>query len=80
MQYAGKDITLLWDNELLNLYRHLKQQEEKRALAGQNEKFNIDRMENGKLIKKMDFAPANPAFIELQQAVKNEIDKRKIKV
>ena len=80
MQYAGKDITLFWDNELLNIYHSLCKQENDRAIAGQNDKFNRDRMENGKLIKKMNFAPPNPNFIALKEAIKNEIKKRKLKV
>ena len=80
MQYAGKDITLFWDNELLNIYHSLCKQENDRAIAGQNDKFNRDRMENGKLIKKMNFAPLNLNFIALKEAIKNEIEKRKLKV
>lgn len=80
MKYAGKEISNFWDDELISIWHSLDKQEKERSLAAQHEKFNSDRMINGKSVKKIDFAPSNPNFIALKEAIKNEIDKRKLKV
>lgn len=67
MKYGNKEIRYLWDNELIDVYNNLKQAEEKRVKASQHEKF-----------KKMEFAPINPAFLELKTEIENEIRKRKL--
>lgn len=67
MKYGNKEIHYLWDSELLNAYKDCKLAEEKRQQASQHEKF-----------KKMEFAPINPAFVELKTEIENEIRKRKL--
>lgn len=67
MKYGTTEIKDLWDSQLLEIYSELVRSEEKRLKARSHEKF-----------KKMEFAPTNPAFTELKNAIINEIRKRKL--
>ena len=79
MKYRDKEISQLWDNELLAGYSSLLHQENERNKAASHEKFNKDRNINGRMVKKLEFPPANPAFLKLKQEMLNEINKRKLK-
>lgn len=67
MKINGKDISTLWDDELLAIHRQHQDMEAKRLKASTHEKF-----------KKMEFPSPNPAFVELKNAIINEIKNRKL--
>ena len=79
--WQGKDVaTQLTDDEIIAAYNTCVTQETARQAASSDAKFTADREINGKTVKKLDFAPTNPAFLELKQALQTQIDKRGLKV
>jgi len=78
MNYKGKPLEefSLW--ELEQAKYEFDYAEARRENASKHPKFNEDRVINNQKIPKMEMAEiANPAYLELKQAIHEEFKKRK---
>ena len=78
MKYKNKELSefSLW--ELEQAKYEFDHAEARRDNASKHPKFNEDRVINNQKIPKMEMAEiANPAYIELKQAIQEEFEKRK---
>jgi len=76
ISYGGKPISLysLW--ELGQFLKNIEAAEAKREKASTHVKFNVDREINGKKIPKMNFPEPNPKYLEIKNAIVEEIRKK----
>lgn len=65
MQFAGKEISELTNEQLSDLTRQLADMSDRRDKVASHSKFN-----------NMEFPPPNQAFLKLQKEVNEEIKKR----
>jgi hypothetical protein len=78
MKCGQTEISDMTDWNLLHQLKSMKESESNRLLASQHPKFNTDRTINSKTVKKQEFPAINPNFIELKNAIIEEINKRKL--
>ena len=78
MKYGLVEISDMNDLELLSSYKSMQDAEKKRNLASEHPKFNRDQVIDNKMIKPMEFPPINPKFLELKNALIEEINKRNL--
>lgn len=76
MKYLNKELSDYTLPELELIWLGLNQAEAQREEASQHPKFNMDRTLGNKVVKKLDFPPPNPAFVELKSAIAEEIRKK----
>lgn len=74
--YRGQPLSSysLWDLGLIE--KSIKEAIAKREEASNHPKFNTDRNDNGKTIKKILFPSPNIEFLKLKDAVETEIKNR----
>jgi len=78
MKYKNKELSefSLW--ELEQVKYEFDHAEARRENASKHPKFNEDRIIDNHKIPKMEMAEiANPAYLELKQAIHDEFEKRK---
>ncbi len=73
MKYYNREISDLHDLALLQAYQNCEKIEEARLEASKHRKFDKNNSKNVGA-----FPPPNPAFIELKNELKSEIEKRKL--
>jgi len=78
MKCGQTEVSDMTDWNLLYQLKSMEEAEANRVLASQHPKFNTDRTINNKTIKKQEFPSINPNFIELKNAIIEEINKRKL--
>lgn len=76
--YWGKTLPEMLDMEVLQIYENLINAEKKREAASKHPKFNVDREENGKTIKRLILPPINTNYQAFKDAIINEMKKRNI--
>lgn len=74
--YNGKPLSSYSSWDLIVIERGLKDAELRREEASKHVKFNSDREVNGQRIKKINMPAINPNFINLKNAIEEEIRKR----
>jgi len=76
ISYGGKPISQygLW--ELGDFLKRIEAAEDKREAASKHIKFNADREINNKTIPKMKFPEPNPKYLEIKNAIIEEIRKK----
>lgn len=75
--YKGKALKDfdLWELEQANY--EFNEAEKKRETASKHVKFNEDRVIDNTKVPKMNMPPANPEYLKLKLAIKQEFEKRK---
>lgn len=74
--YQGTPLSAisLWDLGLIE--KGIKEALARREEASKHPKFNMDRKENGRTIKKIPFPQPNVEFLKLKDAIEAEIKNR----
>jgi hypothetical protein len=75
MQYAGKEISELDDLTLIQSVQRMNAALEKRQEASKHPKFDKNNAKNVG-----SFPPPNPVFLEIKNALENEMIKRKLEI
>jgi hypothetical protein len=69
MKYDHREISELSDLELVQAYQNCLAAEHKRLTASQHEKF-----------KTMEFPPISPIYLEMKNAIHDEMNNRKLEI